>query len=65
MNDNSSGRKMSFMQFHSVNAKGNWANSAEKNLQPGAKITTVFRLKIMKMFKSYRHKNILMKSVVP
>ena len=44
MNDNSSGRKMSFMQFHSVNAKGNWANSAEKNLQPGAKITTVFRL---------------------
>ena len=44
MNDNSSGGKMSSMQFHSVNAKGNWANSAEKNLQPGAKITTVFRL---------------------
>ena len=44
MNDNSSGGKMSSMQFHSVNAKGNWANSAEKNLQPGVKITTVFRL---------------------
>ena len=31
MNNNSSRGKMSFVQFHSVNVKGNWTNLAEKN----------------------------------
>ena len=35
---------MSFTGFHSVNIKGNWAHLAEKNSQPGVKITTIFRL---------------------
>ena len=31
LNDKSSKGKMSFVQFHSVNVKGNWAPLAEKN----------------------------------
>ena len=48
---------MLFGLFYSVNAKGNWTNLAEKNLQPGAKVSTIFRL-------SYYHKNILKTSVL-
>ena len=44
MDDNSSEGKIAFVQFHSVNVKGYWTHVAEKNSQPGAKITTIFRL---------------------
>ena len=44
MNDSSSKGKMPFIQFHSINFKGNWAHLAEKKSQPGAKITAIFRL---------------------
>ena len=40
MNDISSGETY----FHSINVKENWAHLAEKNLQPEAKITAIFRL---------------------
>ena len=39
---NSSKGKMSFVGFHSLNVKGNWAHLAEKDSRPGAKITTIF-----------------------
>ena len=42
MDDNSSEGKIAFVQFHSVNVKGYWTHLAEKNSQPGAKITTIF-----------------------
>ena len=48
MNNNSSERKMSFVKFHSVKVKGNWAHLAEKTSRPGVKIATVFS--IMKIF---------------
>ena len=35
---------MPFIEYHSVNVKGNWAHLAEKNSQLGAMIATVFRL---------------------
>ena len=44
LNDKSSKGKMSFVQFHSVNVKGNWAPLAEKNSWPVAEITAIFRL---------------------
>ena len=44
MNNSSSERKVFFISFHSVNVKENWTHLAEKNSQPGAKITTIFRL---------------------
>ena len=44
MNDNSSSGKTCFAKCHSVNVKGKWAHLAEKNSQPGDKMTTVFRL---------------------
>ena len=34
--------KKSLISFHSVSVKENRKQLAEKNLQPGAKITTVF-----------------------
>ena len=37
MNDNSLGRKMFLIQFHSVNVKRNWAQLAGKNWRPGAR----------------------------
>ena len=58
MNKNSSRDKMPFSQFHCVNVKENWTHLVEKNSQSGAKIITKFR-QIMKIFKSYYHKNIL------
>ena len=42
MNDNSPEGKISFVLFHSVNVKENWTHLAEKNPQPGAKVTTIF-----------------------
>ena len=44
MNYNSSQVKMTVVWFYFVNVKGNWAHLAGKNLRPGAKITTMFRL---------------------
>ena len=44
MNNNCSRGKMSFISFYSLNVKKNLANLLEKNSQPGAKITPVFRL---------------------
>ena len=44
INDSSSEGKMSFVSFHSVNVKGTWPHLTEKNSQPGATITTIFRL---------------------
>ena len=35
---------MSFVEFPSVNVKGNWAHLVEQNSRPGAKITTIFRV---------------------
>ena len=46
MNDKSSEEKISFVLFHFVNIKGNWAHLAEKNSRPGAKITTIAIMKI-------------------
>ena len=44
MNGKSFKGKMSFIEFYSINVKGHWAHLAEKNSQPGPKITTIFKL---------------------
>ena len=44
MNDNSSVGKASFVSFHFVNVKENWAYLPETHSSPGAIITTVFKL---------------------
>ena len=41
---NSSEVKMSFVEFHSLNVKENWAHLAEKDSRPGAKIAAIFRV---------------------
>ena len=46
MNGDSSEGNIYFVYFHSVNVKGNWTYSEEKNLRPGAKITTTFKLSL-------------------
>ena len=45
MNDIISEGQISFLKFHSVNVKGNLTHLAGKNAQPGAKISTMFRLR--------------------
>ena len=48
MNDNTSGTKIFFISFNSVNIKGKWAHLVEKKPQPGANISTIQTL--IKMF---------------
>ena len=55
VNNNNSWETVSFISFHSVNVKRNWAHLKEKNSWPGPKINTIFR----QSFKLYYHKNIL------
>ena len=44
MNDNICRGKMSFIQFHPVNVKGNWTHLAQKKSRPGAKINIIFKI---------------------
>ena len=44
MNEKSFWGKTSFIKFYAKNGKKCWAYFAEKNSEPGAKITTMFRL---------------------
>ena len=44
-------KKCPSFNFFFVNVKGNWIHLVEKNSQPEAKITTIFRIyNIMKIF---------------
>ena len=44
INDHSSGEIITFIQFHCVNVKGNWAHLAEKNSRSCANVTITFSL---------------------
>ena len=50
--DDSSKGKMSFIWFHSVIVKGNWADLTKKNSRPRVKITAIFRKQTKKQNKS-------------